>query len=65
LIDGSPISAVAWGIEEVDCLLVAGLLALARRRLVVFDGGDEDIWEGEEGFKQAKSLSKAAETQKK
>lgn len=43
LIDGSPMSAVAWGIEEFDCLLWAILLALARRRLVVF-GGDEDIW---------------------
>lgn len=40
--DGSPISAVAWGIEEFDGLLLGFRLALVRRRLVVF-GGDEDI----------------------
>jgi hypothetical protein len=39
--DGSPISAVAWGIEEADCLLWEVLLALARRRLVMFGGGED------------------------
>jgi hypothetical protein len=39
--DGSPISAVACGIEEADGLLWEVLLALARRRLVMFGGGED------------------------
>lgn len=43
LIEGSPISAVACGIDSVGSLLLESRLALARRRLVMVGGG-EDIW---------------------
>jgi len=44
LIEGSPMSAVACGIEGVDGLLVECLLVLVRRRLVMFGGGEDICW---------------------